>query len=359
MSGSASLRVIVVGAGAFGASIALKLAQIGAQVTLIDPAALGDNASGVAAGMLAPAFEALLDPPSASHFPFLRAARDLWPGFVRMLGEETIGFQRSGGLWVDPADPGGLDRRLAGLEALGADARRIAAHGVLALAPRLSAGAGEGVFTSEDWRLNAGAALRAILAAAVENGVRTLKARVAEIEPGRVILENGEWLAADSVVVATGAGPALTPEAAHLAPIKGQILTYPVAWPAWGPAVRGPGGYGLIGADGVVVGATMQAGRRDRDIELDAVADLAAWAVRLFPELALQTPRPAAGVRATTPDGLPLLGTSAIEGVYMAAGARRNGWLLAPLAAATITAYLTGADPGPWAGMLDARRFDR
>ena len=53
-------RVLVAGAGAIGSVLSLILAQEGARVILADPAPVGDNASGVAAGMLAPAFEAVL-----------------------------------------------------------------------------------------------------------------------------------------------------------------------------------------------------------------------------------------------------------------------------------------------------------
>ena len=46
-------KITVAGAGALGLTTALALADAGAQVTVFDPAGLGDNASGVAAGMLA------------------------------------------------------------------------------------------------------------------------------------------------------------------------------------------------------------------------------------------------------------------------------------------------------------------
>jgi glycine oxidase len=42
----------------------------------------------------------------------------------------------------------------------------------------------------------------------------------------------------------------------------------------------------------------------------------------------------------------------------LAVGARRNGWLLAPLVARTVAAYVAGEDPGPHAARLDPRRFD-
>ena len=95
--------ILVAGAGVFGASIALVLAQAGADVLLADPGAPGDNASGVAAGMLAPAFESVLDPASANHFDLLRAARDRWPDFEQRLGGREIGLARSGAVWLSAA----------------------------------------------------------------------------------------------------------------------------------------------------------------------------------------------------------------------------------------------------------------
>ncbi|MBJ7413414.1 MAG: D-amino-acid oxidase, partial [Phenylobacterium sp.] len=65
----------------------------------------------------------------------------------------------------------------------------------------------------------------------------------------------------------------------------------------------------------------------------------------------------AAGVRAATPDGLPMGGPGRAPGVMLAVGPRRNGWLLAPLVAQTIAACVTGRDPGSFAARLDPARF--
>ncbi|MEI9890902.1 MAG: FAD-dependent oxidoreductase [Caulobacteraceae bacterium] len=78
MSEVKGLRVVVAGAGAIGSVCALILARRGAKVVLADPAAVGDNASGVAAGMLAPVSEVLFDATSQGHLPLLRAALDSW-----------------------------------------------------------------------------------------------------------------------------------------------------------------------------------------------------------------------------------------------------------------------------------------
>ena len=53
-----------------------------------------------------------------------------------------------------------------------------------------------------------------------------------------------------------------------------------------------------------------------------------------------------------------LVGFSRAPGVIVAAGARRNGWLLAPLVAHLVTALAAGAEPGRWAARLDPRRFE-
>src|SRR3978361_884387 len=90
------MKVVVAGAGALGLSIAVELARNGVVVTVADPAALGANASGVAAGMLAPAFESVFDN-RPEHFAKLMEARDLWPAFAAGLG---VRIERAGAVAV-------------------------------------------------------------------------------------------------------------------------------------------------------------------------------------------------------------------------------------------------------------------
>jgi glycine oxidase len=103
----------------------------------------------------------------------------------------------------------------------------------------------------------------------------------------------------------------------------------------------------------------MEAGRDDLDPDASATQGLraAAWALR--PELDLDKADVEVGVRVTTPDALPLVGWSASPGVLLAVGARRNGWLLAPLVADMVAAYLNGDNLGPDAAAMDARRFEK
>ena len=350
-------HILVAGAGVFGSAIALELARRGMAVTLADPAGLGDNASGVAAGMLAPAFEALLDETSAGHFPLLAEARDLWPGFI---DEAAVGLQRSGAAWLalDDDPPDAVMSLFARLRALGAPAEAWSARVAAARLPGLGPGVGAGVFTPADWRLSPSRALDALRAAAVDAGATMVRAEVTSFTPGRARLADGGDLAADVVVVATGAtGVRLAPELAVLSPIKGHILRYAAAADGGGPTLRCRLGYASGGPDGLMIGATMEAGRADRAIDPAQVEGLRALAATLRPALADAPMTAAAGVRAASPDGLPLVGPSAAAGVFVAAGARRNGWLLAPLVARLAGAYLAKGEPGPYADLLDPRRF--
>ena len=90
-------KAAVIGSGVFGLVSALRLALAGVDVVIYDPAPLGESASGVAAGMLAPAFESALDPLSAGHFPLLRRAREAWPGLLDQAGLDGAMIERSNG----------------------------------------------------------------------------------------------------------------------------------------------------------------------------------------------------------------------------------------------------------------------
>lgn len=321
-------RVAVAGAGAIGSAVALTLARAGIDVTLFDPKPPGDNASGVAAGMLAPVAEAVFDPVSTPHLALLRRARDLWPAFAEGLDLTIL----RDGLRVE-GEAGWLAGIAARFEALGAPFQRL--DGAL--------------IDVEDWRIEARPALTALR--------RAFDAQGGHFEPRAFTPD--DLSAFTAVVLATGAGDAggLAPELKALSPIKGQILRADRG-PAIGPVIRGEGVY-ICPGESPAIGATMEAGRDDLTIDPSATDALRAAAIRLRPELAGAVLTTEVGVRAATPDGLPLVGWSATPGVMLAVGARRNGWLLAPLVADLAAAYLKGDNPGPDAASLDARRFSR
>lgn len=324
-------RIAVAGAGALGSAAALRLARAGFSVTVFDPAPPGDNASGVAAGMLAPVSEALFDPASRDHLALMRRARDLWPAFAEDLGIELFrtGVRIEGsGAWREQ-----VGQRLLGLGLPDDD-------------------------IAEDWRIEARPALDVLRRAAEAAGARFERAAVEAFAPGELRLADESAQAFDVLVLATGPGARggrLAPETAALTPIKGQILRLSTV--EGGPVVRGDGVY-LAPGETLAVGATMETGRDDLAPDLSATQALRAAAWSLRPGLDLDRAGVEVGVRVSTPDGLPLVGWSRAPGVVLAIGARRNGWLLAPLVGEMVAAYLTGDNPGPDAAAMDARRFE-
>lgn len=326
-------RIAVAGAGALGSAVALRLARAGFSVTVFDPAPLGDNASGVAAGMLAPVSEALFDPASRDHLDLMRRARDLWPAFAGDLGIEIV---------------------RAGVRLEGSDAWRSQ------IVQRLrELGLPPAEIIPEDWRIGARRALEALRTAVEAAGARFESRAVESFAPGALRLADGGVEAFDALVLATGPGARdgrLAPETAALAPIKGQILRTDAAADDLA-VVRGEGVY-LAPGETLSIGATMEAGRDDLSPDASATRALRAAARALRPALDLDRAEVEVGVRVTTPDGLPLVGWSAAPGVLLAVGARRNGWLLAPLVADMVAAYLNGDNPGPDADAMSARRFE-
>lgn len=351
------LRVLVAGAGVVGSAVALTLRRQGATVVLTDPDPPEGNASLVAAGMLAPALEAVLDLGAGEHFPLFRAARDIWPDFAAGMADDG-GLGRSGSLWVgsEQSQAEVRDRLIA----VGATAEIVTGIEAEAMAEGLKAGQGA-VYTPEDWRVDPRTMLGRLRDSLRSLGGVRRRGLLASTDGSSATFMDGDRLETDAVVLATGLAPiglrATPPELAWLEPVKGQILCFADHAPRAGPSVRGEGIYVCPSQGGCVAGATMEPGLTDRRVDSKAVARLHASAATLFPALAPATPTGAAGVRSATPDGLPMVGPSSAPGVFLAMGARRNGWLLAPLMAQVLSDQLAGAEPGPWAGMFRPARF--
>jgi glycine oxidase len=337
-------QATVAGAGALGLGCALALADAGFAVTVCDPGPPLGGASAVAGGMLAPVFEAVLDPHAAPHFDLLMAARDLWPALEARSG---VVLDRTGAMAAGRAD--WLQTLRGAILRLGLHATELPRRAAEGLAPGLAPELEGALLTREDWRLDARAALQALRAAAAAAGVSFRN----QAAGGR-----GE---ADLLVVATGAGLGLAqavPELAVLSPIKGHIV-HARAPGVGGVTVRGEGVYVTPADGGMAIGATMEAGVADPAPDPASAGPLVRKGAALFPALAGAPFELQAGVRAATPDGLPLVGFGGEPGVILAVGARRNGWLIAPLVARVVAALAAGRDPGRYADSLDPRRFSR
>jgi glycine oxidase len=128
-------------------------------------------------------------------------------------------------------------------------------------------------------------------------------------------------------------------------PVKGQMLSLQAPKGALERVVFGPGTYLVPREDGLlVVGATSEPeagfeegltpdGQRTLQRGIDALLP----AANQWPPMERWW-----GFRPCTPDGGPLLGTSAIPGLWLATGHHRNGVLLAAITAELLSQQIVG-----------------
>jgi len=336
---TSSPPIVIVGAGVLGLCTAFELYRRGRAAVVVDPGAV--NASLVAAGMIAPAMESAIDDVSVDRARLFRVGRDLWPAFATAAG---IALAHRPAEWR----AGDVEAMETRLRALGFDARRD----------------GAGVTTDDDYQVEPARALEALRQSLGEAVIAGRVTTIARTDGGWRLEVGDQWLDAEAVVLATGAGDAIAglPETARrliadIEPIRGQIGV--AVGHLVDHVVRGPGAYVAPMASGAVIGATMEPGRRDTAPDAEASERLtqAAWAALG------RSPEPLSiewrvGIRGATADGLPLAGVvPGAEGLFMALAPRRNGWLLGPLVGAVVADAIEGRTASPHARALDPGRF--
>jgi glycine oxidase len=370
--------VVVAGGGVIGTAIAWRAALAGLDVVLVDPDA-GDAASGVAAGMLAPASEALFGESALLAINLLAVQR--FPSFAAELEDVTaqeVGLRREGTLAVayDPDDLAALMRLTAFRRSAGLDAEELDSRACRRLEPFLTPEVSGGVVFAADWSVDNrryAAALRAAMAAAK---VRVIRGRVtqARVTGGRVRgagLADGTAVDSAAVVVAAGCWSGTVdglpaPLRTAVRPVKGQLLRLrhpegipPVISHTIRASVRGTDVYLVPRADGeVIVGATSEERGPDRAVTAGAVHDLLRDAMTVLPitsELILA--ETCAGLRPGTPDNGPIVGGCGIAGLLLATGHYRNGILMSPVTADAIMAALTGQPPAAQWEPFTPQRF--
>jgi glycine oxidase len=365
-------RVHIVGGGVIGLSCAWQLAQHGHPVTLVAPEPGSDGASWVGAGMLAPVTEAQFG--EAGLTGLLLEGMAQWKEFATALEEATghdIGFDESATLTIalNSSDRQALDDLLAYQHSLGLVAHRRTASECRALVPHLTPALRGGIEVPGDHQVDNRALLAALLAACRTRGVEFVTSTVASLAPGpELVLSDGRRLPAEHVLLAAGTAlPSIDgltraglPE---VRPVKGHILRLGPS-PACPTAtllpqtvralVRGRAIYLVPRRDGsVVVGATVEERGHDTTVQAGAVHELLCDARDVLPGLdELELLEARAGLRPATPDNRPCIGWTRLDRVAVATGHYRNGFLLAPLTAAAVTALFGGQPLSPLVEVL-------
>lgn len=368
--------VIIVGGGIIGLACAWRAAQAGLSVQLVDERP-GQGASYVAAGMLAPVTEATFGEHELATMSVASARR--WPGFAAELeaaSDSNIDYRDHGTLLVGAtADDATVLRELAEYhQRLALNSSWMTSRACRKVEPLVGPRIAGGLHAADDHQVDPRRAVAALHTAAKNAGVTFAPAHVAWIEQQHgavtgVRLAAGQLLEAPQVVLAAGVGSALAIAGLSnvevpVRPVKGELL---VLGPRPGvdvpqmtvrALVRGRPVYVAPRRDGrVIVGAT-QHEQHDTTVTAGGVRqllDAAATVVPAIDELAvIET---LAGVRPATPDNLPLIGPSHLDGLTIATGHYRNGVLLAPITADAVAKTLTGDRLLPELGPADPRRF--
>ncbi|HYE99693.1 MAG TPA: glycine oxidase ThiO [Planctomycetota bacterium] len=363
---SRSPDVAVVGGGVVGTAIALRLAHDGRSVVLLERGDVGREASWAAGGILTPVHLAEYPKPLAG---LCAASAALYPGLVdalRELSSVDVEFRRTGFLILvkDEATAHAARELEAFKRANGQPVETLTADEVAALQPGLGGALRGGLFLPDIAQVRNNRLALALAEAAQKRGVEirrnTAVTGFLRI-PGRVTgvkTSQGDLLAG-TVVLAAGSwsGEILKPLGLTLPvkPVKGQILLTQAAPGLVRTIIEDGETYLVPRIDGrVLIGATMEDVGFDKTVTLDAVGGLASRAAAILPALAkLPLVTSWAGLRPSTPDRLPYIGPTSMEGLVAATGHFRNGILLAPITAELVADLLAGRPPS-----LDLAPFD-
>lgn len=350
--------LLIVGAGVIGLATAWRAAGRGLTVTVLDPEP-ASGASRVAAGMLTPVSELTYGEEPLLHLGI--ASRDRYPMFVAELEEASghrTGYRRDGILEIafDSDDLAFLEDLRRFRHSLGVPTEALSGRECRRLEPILAPSVRGGLLAPEDGSIDPRRLSAALLTAAERAGVRLERRHAAGLVVERDIavgvrLDDGTELRADRILLAAGAHSndldglpdgAVPP----VRPVKGQVIRLRTKVPFLGRStrgvVRGSSIYLVPRDDGeVVVGATQEEMGFDTTVTAGGLWQLLRDARELLPGITeLEFVEASAGLRPTSPDNAPVLGRSALPGLFLAVGHFRNGVLLTPVTADVMTEIL-------------------
>ena len=387
---AASSRVrdaVVVGAGIAGCTAAFELARRGLRVVLVEQRTIAAAASGRNMGFL-------LNEVDVEAYELMRVALAVY----QEIADGPVPFAlRETDMMLVPQDEPQLEvtrRRAEALRAHGLDCAFVEEEDLRAQLPQLREGLPGGYRLAGVWMVDPAAATRAFAEAAraagaeIVTGVRAVLAMASGRCEG-VLTDTGP-VAADAVVLATGPWLQELLPAAPVFAGRGWLLRTAVlpfelpwvlaemAWPdldALGRASRPPtlaevaaGGYdrpvaatvavvGMPGGD-AVVGTSLAPSLRDPVEGVDMPRRIAARALELLPGLA-QASITAGwhGMRPMSPDGLPLVGPTQVEGLFLHAGHGSIGMQASPATARWLADLIVGGKQAPELERLRPDRF--
>ncbi len=366
--------VIIVGAGIIGAACARTLASAGWDVTVVDRGTTAGGTSSACEGNL------LVSDKGPGHELLLaQYASTLWTDTVAQLGEHlggefpSVEYDPKGGLVVATTAVGAAALRAfaSRQREAGVDAREVTDVEARELEPDLAPGIELAVFYPEDSQVQPTIATEALMASARRFGARLLentpvtgavhdsagalvgiRTPAGELRAGRVLIAAGPW---------SGEVAALLGVHLPVRPRRGELLVTTRMRHRIFHKVYDADYVGAVGSDDsalqtssvvestasgtVLIGSSRQQVGFDSRLRVDALAEIAGKALRLFPFLRdAAVMRSYGGFRPFMPDHLPVIGEDPrMPGLWHAAGHEGAGIGLSLATAELIRDLMRGA----------------
>src|ERR1700682_365947 len=353
MTGMKNFDVVIAGGGVIGGAIALEVARAGLRVGVFDRQQPGKEASWASAGILSPA------PENPAMIPLVslgQASLQLYPEFVATVEEiadQRVGFREKGtlqGLFSKDARSE-LSTIVALHHGLGLRAEPLRAEDALDLEPALTDQIEAAVLRPNEASIDNRALTDAVLEAGKRSGVEIFSASNADAvwregERCAGLIVRGEKVEARWTIVAAGCFSSSIEGISDYAPVrpaKGQMIALrggniKIERVLWSEHI-----YLVPRNDGrILAGATVEYAGFDKSITAGGIEKNFNGTRGLAPALAeTRGGEMWAGLRPDSPDHLPIIGPTDIEGLVIATGHFRSGILLAPITAQLVREWIT------------------
>jgi glycine oxidase len=348
-----TFHVAVIGGGVIGLSSAFELASANLRVAVLDSQEPGRGASWAAAGMLSPAPDSPRDIPLV---PLAKESLRLYPEFVAAIEEASgkqTGYTREGALEIFFGKQAGT--QLSGLVSLhrelGLGTEPIAMDAARGWERLISPVARAAAWLPAEGMVDPRELTSAVLAAAKNRGVeiwpqRRVTALLLERDKCQGVIAENETIGAERVIIAAGyssneitIGHDLLARYAPTRPVRGQIVALRLPGAGLRRVVRSKNGYLVPRKDGrIIAGSTIEEAGSEKRVTLAGIRKILDGTLELVPDLArAEVLEMWSGLRPGTPDDLPIIGPTEIDGLLIATGHYRNGVLLAPVTARLIS----------------------
>ena len=364
-----AVDVIVLGGGIIGCSLAEELARRGQRVVVIERGRIGAEASSAAAGILASQEDI---PHPGAFFELCQAARRMYPAWVRHVQQRSgidVEWSVDGILYVavTARQARAMERQARWQTRAGYPVERWSGAEILRREPAIDGRVHAGFVFPREAQVDNVRLMAALAQACRRAGVRvreqtTVRRLLITGRTVRGVVTDRGTIRSSQVINCLGSWAAMGgafPIQMPVEPARGQILMFRGPQRLFRHPVMSDQGYVVQRRDGrLLLGSTIERAGFEKALTVEGIHKITCGLRRLSRALNACTFVEAwAGFRPLTPDRLPILGSTPIDGLYVATGHYRHGILLAPITAQLMADLLQGRRPRLDLSPYQADRF--